>query len=213
MIDTPTRIAVICVLSSLSIHIGVMMSPDAAGMLSQLLSKEQKTTVEYTVPVSFEIIEAQTLEVLPEESVSQEVVEMLTVGKEPKAPERQAQTVPPVASKQPAAEKLEIVDDESKKIFINYYRVLCEKIRSNSVFPESAVSTGEVGTVGVTFKIMEDGSVEWVEVALEARNNDLNTAAVRAIQKSSPFPKIPEVLQKNSLILNVKIAFQFKKSR
>ncbi len=91
--------------------------------------------------------------------------------------------------------------------YMNYYRMVREKIRKNSY--QSYKGRGQ-GKVYLNFSISKDGSLRAIGFGGEStKNAGLKKIALSSIKKSAPFPSFPEELKKYSQ-LNFNISIYFK---
>ena len=100
-------------------------------------------------------------------------------------------------------------DKDLKKtpVYMNYYRLVREKIRRNAYQNYKGNINGEVF---VSFRILDDGTLKGVNLApRSARNRLLRKIALKSIKQSAPFPAFPEELKKYShLQFNIPIYFK-----
>jgi protein TonB len=65
------------------------------------------------------------------------------------------------------------------------------RIRRNQRYPKGPESRGEAGKVGVVFTVDASGRVTSVRVGRSSGNGELDSAAVKAVQRASPFSAPP----------------------
>ncbi|MBD3264764.1 MAG: TonB family protein [Candidatus Omnitrophica bacterium] len=96
---------------------------------------------------------------------------------------------------------------EKNPAYMDYYRLIREKIRSNSY---SNYDTKSEGEVLVSFLIIKDGSLKKVSIDSKSiPSNELKQIALRSVRDSAPFPEFPQDLQNYShLKFNVSIYFK-----
>jgi len=120
-------------------------------------------------------------------------------------------------------EKPNIFDNEAKEVvfsqsldetklkknpaYMNYYRLIREKIRSNTYHN---YNTNRRGEVLVGFLILKDGTLKDVRLSPESvGNRTLRDIALESIKEAAPFPVFPEELKKYSqLRFNISIYFK-----
>ena len=91
--------------------------------------------------------------------------------------------------------------------YMDYYRVIREKIKNQAYKNYNSLKKGEVG---LTFVISKDGSLGTVRFGKESmQNSSLRNIALRSIKESAPFPEFPPELKDYShLKFNLKIYFK-----
>ena len=91
--------------------------------------------------------------------------------------------------------------------YMNYYRLIREKIRSNTYHN---YNTNRKGEVLVGFLILKDGTLEDIRLNPESiGNKTLREIALESIKEAAPFPAFPEELKKYSqLRFNISIYFK-----
>ncbi len=94
------------------------------------------------------------------------------------------------------AQNLSVSDDVAKvapqQQTIEYYNNLCEqKVQAN--WQKSDIKHDEA-TIKITFKTLQDGSVEDIEIQTPSQYEQNNQAAIKAIEDAAPFDAIPAEL-------------------
>jgi protein TonB len=70
------------------------------------------------------------------------------------------------------------------------------RIRRNQRYPKGPESRGEAGKVGVVFTVDASGRVTSVRVGRSSGNGELDSAAVKAVQRASPFSAPPDATKR-----------------
>lgn len=92
-------------------------------------------------------------------------------------------------------------------IYLTYYRVIREKIRRYAYYNYNRDYAGDVY---ISFAILKDGNLKWLEVVDEKSSPDsyLKEIAARSIKDASPFAPIPQELDYAELSFSIIIAFE-----
>ncbi len=96
---------------------------------------------------------------------------------------------------------------EKSSAYMNYYRLIREKIRKTAYQNYRGYDQGKVY---LNFNIASDGSLQSIRFSEQsAENPDLKTVALGSIKQSAPFPSFPKELRKFSqLQFNISIYFK-----
>jgi len=91
--------------------------------------------------------------------------------------------------------------------YMDYYRIIREKIRSRAYENYNSLKRGEVI---LTFMVSKDGSLRKVRLDKESiKHSGLRKIALRSIKESAPFPEFPPELKDYShLQFNLSISFK-----
>lgn len=89
-----------------------------------------------------------------------------------------------------------------------YLKEVRQKIESVKKYPSAARKFEIEGTVYVQFTILSDGNVEEVEVARSSGYETLDKAAVLAIKDAAPFSSFPKAIRRESLRIELPLAFK-----
>lgn len=76
--------------------------------------------------------------------------------------------------------------------YISYFSKLKRMVEMVWTYPYSAIVRGEEGTVTLRFTIESDGNLAGVEVLKTSGSPVLDSAAVKAVKDSSPYPPLPK---------------------
>jgi periplasmic protein TonB len=89
-----------------------------------------------------------------------------------------------------------------------YFEMLNLRVHSFKEYPEFAKSRHIEGRVKVEFVLASDGSVSNIAIVKRSRSEHLDKAALKAIQKASPFPAPPPFLFKTPAKLIISVTFE-----
>lgn len=78
-------------------------------------------------------------------------------------------------------------------------------------YPQSALRKGYEGSLRLSVKVNRQGKVTFVEVTESSGYRSLDKAALSAVKRASPYPKIPDDLSEEVFSFAVPISFAFKK--
>ena len=90
----------------------------------------------------------------------------------------------------------------------NYEGKVYAKVGRARRYPKSASRQGIQGTVNVRFTVSVDGSVSGVSIARSAGSPILDEAALQAVNRAAPFPKIPVEAGRSSWRFNIPLEFR-----
>ena len=99
------------------------------------------------------------------------------------------------------------VGDKSKNIYDTYYGRVRQIIDANKSYPLLARQRKQEGSPKVSFTILKNGIVEKLSVD-SSGYRILDREARRIIMISSPFPEIPDSMNKDSIDLTIPINFK-----
>ncbi len=108
----------------------------------------------------------------------------------------------PAASLHPQTEKIEFTSAGE------YFEMLNLRIDRHKRYPERAKSRRIEGRVKVEFALSANGTLSNVKVIQSSRNQNLDAAAVEAVQNAAPFPRPPSFLFKAPVKLRISILFE-----
>jgi TonB family protein len=105
---------------------------------------------------------------------------------------------------------VEVPQDKNLKnipAYMDYYRTVREKIRSNAY---RFYNGKEKGEIIIAFVILKDGNLEKCYLTQDSVDSEiLKEIAIKSIQNAAPFPKFPEELRDRSrLQFNISIYFK-----
>ncbi|MDQ0321362.1 protein TonB [Pararhizobium capsulatum DSM 1112] len=89
----------------------------------------------------------------------------------------------------------------------NYPGKIRSKLNRAFRYPNSAKREGLRGTAQVRFTVSSGGSLTGVSIAKSAGFPILDQAAIEAVQRAAPFPKIPDGAGKSSWTFTIPLAF------
>ena len=118
-------------------------------------------------------------------------------------------------SEHPAAEEPESEEDVDFNVAEalaqrDYTPLVVQKIYQNITYPSRAVSKNQQGTVRVAIVIVRSGELQSVLTTQESKYSSLNKAALKAVEKASPFPRLPEQITAESFELSIPITFRLQ---
>lgn len=90
----------------------------------------------------------------------------------------------------------------------NYEGKVYAKVGRARRYPKSASRQGIQGTVNVRFTVSVDGSVSGVSIARSAGSPILDEAALQAVNRAAPFPKIPVEAGRSNWRFNIPLEFR-----
>ncbi|KQV38173.1 MULTISPECIES: energy transducer TonB [unclassified Rhizobium] len=90
----------------------------------------------------------------------------------------------------------------------NYAGKVRSKLNRAFRYPSSAKREGLTGTAQVRFTVSANGSVSGVGIARSAGFPILDQAALAAVQRAAPFPKIPEGAGRSSWVFTIPLVFE-----
>ncbi|SPD75348.1 putative TonB related protein [uncultured Desulfobacterium sp.] len=90
----------------------------------------------------------------------------------------------------------------------DYYDLIQLRIESNKKYPEMAKAQRIEGRTTVSFTIGIDGSISGLSIVTGSRDKTLDEAAVKAVEKASPFPRPPLKLFSGPIPIEITIVFE-----
>ena len=103
-----------------------------------------------------------------------------------------------------------IQGDKAEKIYQSYYGVIRNILDSNKKYPLLSLQRRQEGTPVVEFTILKDGTVINLSVSSSGYRL-LDREAQKIVLKSSPFPPIPDSIDKKSIDLRIPINFNLQR--
>jgi TonB family protein len=92
----------------------------------------------------------------------------------------------------------------------DYTNVLKRWIYKNLSYPKKSVSKGQEGIVRVSVTINREGELLGVELKQVSEYKRLDLAAIKAVERSAPFPGIPSEIKKSIYTVGVPISFKLR---
>lgn len=132
-------------------------------------------------------------------------------------PENTAQQIASASSSAPApaSEPESILEEEdevltAKTLLVQqlYIADLKRWVYKKLTYPEKSINRNEQGLVRVNVIIDRKGKVQSVDLVEESEYKRLNQEAVKAVNRSSPFPKIPDELTDENYSFSIPIVFK-----
>lgn len=109
--------------------------------------------------------------------------------KESRMPEATTSTQPPVAATASAPGNLS--KDPARSRINEYYGFIQSRVKGNWILPPSLRPKDNVVTI-IEVKILSNGAVERLNFEKRSGNRYVDDSAMKAVQKSIPFPPFPE---------------------
>jgi len=116
----------------------------------------------------------------------------LSKGPSPALPKKQAKIT---HSKTPSNELL------------TYQKTIRSKILASKIYPLIARKKEQAGVVYLNFLVLRDGHLKEVNLINSSKHEVLDQAAIKTVQKASPFLPLPTSLDKDELRLKIAISF------
>ncbi len=92
--------------------------------------------------------------------------------------------------------------------FATYFEQVLKKIEKSKTYPQLARKNGYVGSVKLSFKILENGIATNCVITTTSGYKILDREALAIIHRASPFDPIPNHMQKKELELSLTINFK-----
>lgn len=127
--------------------------------------------------------------------------------KKEELPEPEKQTVQPQVVKQEVQEKIEVVNPEEEAVF-RYQDMVKRRLEQAREYPFWAKKQGLEGQVQVSFVVFPDGSSAGVKILNSSGSQVLDRAAVRSIERASPFPRFPEKITSSQMQMEFSMIFR-----
>jgi len=109
-----------------------------------------------------------------------------------------------------AAQNYMISDQDSEEVMMQYTDMIRSRIQHALIYPPTARKDGIEGKAYVKFVIDSTGNVLSVAMVKSSGCALLDDESVKAIYRASPFPRIPENLNKKSLSFVQGLTFTLK---
>ena len=127
---------------------------------------------------------------------------------------RTEQTKYYASSYTPKIRKVEKIINHKQEPKIDYEKILSDysysirmKVASAQVYPEFAREKNKQGKAILSIKLGRNGNVLNVSVGNSSGHEVLDEAAVKAIKDAAPYPKIPDKLNRQYVLLKLPISF------
>ena len=91
-----------------------------------------------------------------------------------------------------------------------YSRYIQNKIASSKKYPKKAKRDGREGEVTVQFTVLKSGSIRNLFLVSRTPYDDINKAALNAVRRAAPFPRLPEEIGREFLELELPFRFELK---
>ena len=127
---------------------------------------------------------------------------------------RTEQTKYYASSYTPKIRKVEKIINHKQEPKIDYEKILSDysysirmKVASAQVYPEFAREKNKQGKAILSIKLGRNGNILNVSVGNSSGHEVLDEAAVKAIKDAAPYPKIPDKLNRQYVLLKLPISF------
>lgn len=154
------------------------------------------------------VVETPVEEEMPEPIPEQEPV-ALSIGE---ALAVVAEAPPPKVAPAPVEEPKPSADSV-KKVMRSYLGALKRQLEKGKAYPATARRLKQEGTVRVRFTILDDGSLENIEIAESSRYSSLDNSAKEAVERMARFEPIPEILNKKSWRIEIPVKYKLNNGR
>jgi periplasmic protein TonB len=94
-----------------------------------------------------------------------------------------------------------------EKLWSEYSYLIRMRVASAKTYPESAREKNQQGKATLSLKLGKDGSILNVSIGNSSGHKILDQAAIDAIKDAAPYPKIPDKLDKQYVLLKLPISF------
>jgi len=119
-------------------------------------------------------------------------------------PATAAVSVARVASPEPAVPVVDV------QVTRHYLAALAARINRSKFYPRASRRLGEEGMVVVSFVIQRNGELTDLSIVESSGHRRLDEAALKTLQRASPFDKIPEAIDREQWPISVPIAFSLR---
>ena len=94
------------------------------------------------------------------------------------------------------------------RVVQGYSSEIQKKISSKIKYPKRARRKGKQGQVTVRFKVLKSGEIQDLIVVAGTPYKELNRAGLKAVRQAAPFPRLPEGIGRDFLLLELPIKFE-----
>ena len=178
------RIILIAFLSSLVIHIGIIVASPDIFLATGFKAKLRAYKVHLIRPPIKEIVEMSQENHTPVSQVPQEPQE--------------------------EAKEATISLDTKDSTYNPYTKILKERIRQYWTYPLSAQQTFIQGDLLIVFRLDRNGNLVDSRVARSSGYQLLDNSAIKAIELAEPFPAFPETITVQFLNINASFTYRLK---
>jgi protein TonB len=117
-----------------------------------------------------------------------------------------------VKEKQPKQDTIES-QDVIKKSILRYQDSVKQKIQEERRYPRRALRLKREGTARVSFNLLSSGKIKDIRLLESSGINELDTEAMDAVQRASPFLPFPPDFEKEELRFEIDILFKIAGGR
>lgn len=181
-----------CLLISIIAHTGII----ASGVLPLDLFPQNKP-FEVTFEIEEEIL-PEIYEVKEEKKIEPPVIE-------------QEDVVEPVPDESIIEEPEPTEEDEElKKSLLRYQDSIKQKIQESKKYPRWALRAKHQGIVKIVFDVLPSGVAKDLELVQSSGFEELDSEAMKAVRRASPFLSFPDVLNEDEIEIEVDIVFTIR---
>ena len=144
------------------------------------------------------------IDVIGEEKKLKQVIEIPEPEPEPEMePELQLEEMDDSHS------EVELTDSKEEAMF-RYQDVVKQRIEELRRYPSRAKRRGVEGETRIKFAISSNGLVQNIKIISASGSKRLDEEAVNTIRRASPFPPVPEEIDRSPVWMEVSIVFTLK---
>jgi protein TonB len=101
-------------------------------------------------------------------------------------------------------------NEELKKSLLRYQDSIKQKIQENKKYPRWALRAKHQGMVRIVFDVLSSGTVKNLNIIQSSGFDELDTEALQAVERASPFLSFPEMLKENEIQIEVDVVFTIR---
>jgi len=137
--------------------------------------------------------------------VKKEEDSKLTIEKALSALRQKERSTPPAApaAKTPTAARGNVPGGQSNSRLNEYYGFIQSRVKSNWILPQALRPKDIVETI-IEVRILSNGAVERLNFEKRSGNRYVDDSAMKAVQKSIPFPPFPEGMMNNYIEIGIR---------
>ncbi|HEY7773928.1 MAG TPA: TonB family protein [Marinagarivorans sp.] len=134
-------------------------------------------------------------------------------------PAASSSSQPPAVVENQILDESDVFDDEEDEFSYTAADLLSRQLYLSKLtrwtgsyikYPKSSLRRGEQGTVRVSVIIDRKGQVQSAEIIQDSDHKALNREAVKAVQRASPYPAMPEVIAGESFEFTLPVVFALR---
>ena len=108
--------------------------------------------------------------------------------------------------REPRKEHVEVIDPQEEAM-LRYQDMIRQRIEAHRRYPRWAKQQGFEGTACLSFIVLANGQAKNIRIIRPSGFTILDNEAVSTVRRASPFPPIPEKLNRSQLDIEVAITF------